>query len=345
MREIGWSTLFVEQMHATVTSLLRFHPEYEVNTLLARTIGLCLNRLVPNESADERRLRMLRDRLQRLLRRQPEKVGGRHMYVQDLFALAREKVQKTGVPLQCGYQQKIVKRHGRFFAKVLLSVRRRYSLQAKHNQEMSGREINDNIDLTRSDIAILQQRVEAASKRGKPMIFSTASWGDFELELFSTLSASSDFSNSRVRELRATALITPPPPTQGMMRALDSQPYHEPQRDQVPLWACEVLARRDDFNDTALLFQYEGQEHAWAFLFAIKSPRHLELGRLAIIEPVTPAVDLTWTNLQDLHDVNCRRAFHADFNVHVAASDLPDLALDDITVVQDLRIPWRQRGD
>ena len=52
---------------------------------------------------------------------------------------------------------------------------------------------------------------------------------------------------------------------------------------------------------------------------------------------MTPAVDLTWTNLEDLHDVICRRAFHADFNVHVAASDLPDLALDDITVVQDLR--------
>ena len=138
-------------------------------------------------------------------------------------------------------------------------------MPAKHNQEMSGREITDNIDLTRSDIAILQQRVEAASKRGKPTIFSTASWGDFELELFSTLSASSDFSYSRVEELRATALMTPPPPTHGMMRALDSQPYHEPQRDQVPLWACEVCARRDDFNDTALLFQYDGQEHAWAF--------------------------------------------------------------------------------
>ena len=83
---------------------------------------------------------MLRVLLRRLLRRQPEKVGGRHMYVQDLFALAREKVQKTGVPLQWSYQQKIVKRHGRFFAKVPLSVRRRYSLQAKHNQEMSGRQ-------------------------------------------------------------------------------------------------------------------------------------------------------------------------------------------------------------
>ena len=115
MREIGWCALFVEQMLATVTSLLRFHPEYNFNKLLARTIGLCLNRLVPNESADERRLRMLRDRLQRLLRRQPEKVSGRHMYVKDLFILARVKAQKTGVPLQCGYQQKIMKRHGRFF--------------------------------------------------------------------------------------------------------------------------------------------------------------------------------------------------------------------------------------
>ena len=71
MREIGWSTLSVEQMHATVTCLLRFHPEYEVNTLLARTIGLCLNRPVPNESADERRL---------LLKRALNSLNARHPY-------------------------------------------------------------------------------------------------------------------------------------------------------------------------------------------------------------------------------------------------------------------------
>jgi hypothetical protein len=137
-----WTTLTTEQFHGSAASLMRLHPEYSTSTLRCRAFILSLNRLMPRPSAEEKSVAALQKKLEALQRRQPEKAGGRHLYLKDIMDLAREKTKRFGAH-KANWQKQIFKRHASIWAGHELAWRRQYDFQAvMHHEEPSFHHFN-----------------------------------------------------------------------------------------------------------------------------------------------------------------------------------------------------------
>ncbi|CAE8697185.1 unnamed protein product [Polarella glacialis] len=110
-----WTTLPTEQFHGSAASLMRLRPECSASTLRCRAFIISLSRLMPRPSAEEKSVAALQKKLEALQRRQPEKAGGRHLYLKDIMDLAREKTNRFGAH-KANWQKQIFKRHASIWA-------------------------------------------------------------------------------------------------------------------------------------------------------------------------------------------------------------------------------------
>ena len=88
-REIPWSSIPVEQSHASAAVLRRFHPEYSVEMLATRATLHQMRHLV-QESPESRVEARAAHRLQELRHKVPEKVSGKHAFLGHLFSSPKE---------------------------------------------------------------------------------------------------------------------------------------------------------------------------------------------------------------------------------------------------------------
>ena len=91
LSEVGWTSLPCEQQHGSLAQLKRWHPEYSVHTLISRGLMHQTARLLPSASAEEKRITAISQRMAKLARSNPNKVGGSHMLVKAMIAIARGK--------------------------------------------------------------------------------------------------------------------------------------------------------------------------------------------------------------------------------------------------------------
>ena len=101
--EVSWSTLSVEQAHASVTLVRLQHPRYELNTVLVRAGLHTLRMILPSPSRQEKKLRQLMTMLDQLNQNVVSKISGNHMFlkitVEDIVKLA-ERDRKSITLLQ-----------------------------------------------------------------------------------------------------------------------------------------------------------------------------------------------------------------------------------------------------
>ena len=70
-----------------------------------------------------------------------------------------------------------------------------------------------------------------------PLLLSTSSWGDFELELFETLMKQNDFTGEQLVRLREQACLGPSPWSRGLVDSLEAQVVPEGNdHNDVPNW-------------------------------------------------------------------------------------------------------------
>ena len=76
--QVGWSGKVVEQGHVAAAMIMRHHKNYSSSTMQARS---CLLQALPLFAIDvgEKRIERLQTRLERLSRKQPQRITGRHM--------------------------------------------------------------------------------------------------------------------------------------------------------------------------------------------------------------------------------------------------------------------------
>eukprot|EP00959_Pyramimonas_sp_CCMP1952_P464112 9486058-Pyramimonas_sp.AAC.1 len=91
LQNVEWTTVTAEQLHSSAAQLIRRHPEYGVETLIARSSVNTLDKMLPRQTADERRLDKLDRGIAKLQRANPYKGGGRQLFFRDLMEVARKK--------------------------------------------------------------------------------------------------------------------------------------------------------------------------------------------------------------------------------------------------------------
>ena len=91
MADISWSTAVVEQQHGMMAVVHRFHPEYELPSLLGRSLLLQLARLLPQVSTEERQIDRFHRRIQKIMRSDPDTCQARQVFVGELSSHLRSR--------------------------------------------------------------------------------------------------------------------------------------------------------------------------------------------------------------------------------------------------------------
>ena len=89
--ECPWSSMPAEQQHASVAQLHRWHPEYQLHQLLARSLVHQTVRLLPHPSKLEKQLARLSRKVERVQAKSAEKASPSHLMVKALIAVAKGK--------------------------------------------------------------------------------------------------------------------------------------------------------------------------------------------------------------------------------------------------------------
>ena len=182
MADLSWSTLVVEQQHDTMAVVHRFHPEYESTTLLTRTTLLQISRLLPTASDDEKQLDRLHKRLMKVLRKGPQFLGGRQVFVSELFAHLRDRAWSHSTrEIPKGVRLRIFKSHMRQWRNQTPAGRQLFSQLAALRAAEKQSELEAEAAELRTQRDILMQRFEESAEERRPIIFAECRFTDAEL--------------------------------------------------------------------------------------------------------------------------------------------------------------------
>jgi hypothetical protein len=243
-----WATIVVEQLHGTIAVLARFHPEYELDTLMARAMCLYLEKLAPSRTTAEIQLHRLETKVARIDKKNPFQAYGVHEYRRALMAQAKEKYADKDVLVQNHVRKKIIAKSTQTFNSNSSEFKLNYGKQARlrasitHDERMDQRAaLVDALFVKRDEIA------SVAVERGHLSLRSAALSGDDYASLDVEL-ASDSYSRPRVAALREVHTQAPPMMSPMLAKAIRATEVHDDAL-RLPDWAAAVAERRASFED------------------------------------------------------------------------------------------------
>ena len=87
--QVGWTSLPCEQQHGSLAQLKKWHPEYTEATLIARGLMHHTSRILPQATAEQKRLSAINRQIAKLCKAKPERVGGQHMLLKAMISIAK----------------------------------------------------------------------------------------------------------------------------------------------------------------------------------------------------------------------------------------------------------------
>ena len=285
LADIPWSTLVVEQQHGTMASIHRHHPEYELNTLMGRTLLMQVRRLLPHMSEDEQQLARLRRELDKALSRQPEKQGARHAIVSQLFGHLRSRCwanSERHVPVDMA--RRIISSASRILRAATIgqvhSLERTSLIRAAEARQY----LNDEADRLRQERDLLLQRMGEEQQVRKPLIMSQCQLSLHDLGRIQELTSGADSMKAKRVEVLRQQVAECPVPVADPVPQKERQRYQWTTRHpQMPAWADRIVENRDFFEDVALAVLDIGEITYWRFVYAVQQrPYYLGLSKLRI---------------------------------------------------------------
>ena len=331
-RDVHWTTNNIEQGHGSAATIVRAHKQYGRNMLSQRSFIHMMRFMFPNaESVGAGRSRS-DARLECLMGMQPQKITGRHVFLADLQAALA-----TAVPLARRGEvgQVMMARHGMVYRGLKPALREEYEARAANVADARRRAIDDEL------ATLLGQRqasghIRSRQDPGDPaqLQVSTCRFSEADLTALAAMYSSADFSNRKVEALREHAIVGPPPPTAMTIARLEAKAHDLEEVGAVPAWCHIVCKFRNEFHCCALIFQTDGAEEAYLFLFAQKSPQQAAFIPLARKEFVLPLVaSLEGPVLMATLATLCEHQFECQWSRFVCERDI---VINDGTVVHVL---------
>ena len=336
MQDVPWTSMLVEQQHASLACLMRFHPEYGANTLVGRALVLQLRRLLPSESAEEKLLRSYTHQLMKLSAKNPEKASGRHAMISELFAMVRKRVQ-MGLPKHQEADRDIFRCHVAWWNRCSAAQRRDFELRASLTAAQKRRENAAESAHLRAAREALQERLEEDRHTVKPLLMSQCAWGQEHFDHFAVLAETPAFQSEAVAK-RRSAIQASPPPSAAKQEQMSRQEVWADGNLRMPEWACDVANRRDFFVDTAFVVSVDdgAEPQYWKFLYAVQSPTYyvalcpLKQKETHLPEPTRPTIVLSTRRER------VRFCFHCNFACMASAADV-DVPLEKVKVLRALK--------
>ena len=333
LREIPWTTMIVEQMHGCLAALHRHHPDYSPDALVSRAFVMWLRRLLPHESAREKKHNAIVASIERLMKKQPEKSAGRQIFYAKLLNLTKTNAKLAAYAWT---SKEVMQRHAIVWARRSAEERRGYDILAKANAVRKHHEILEQIEHLRGMREMMDLREGSLEQYGVPITFSASAFVDADLAAMDILLERTDYTTTKVRAFREAALSTPPirPALEDTKTEFAMARCH----DLQPEWARPVAKRRDSFAGTAIAFRVDGEWVFYKFLYAVISPDvsialcKMEPSKVYMKTPFPDGMEMA-----ALREARITFAFSCNYADLADASMVPVCGEDDMCVLEGLQ--------
>lgn len=264
------SNLAGEQAHACAAVLRRKHPDYEVKSLQCRAQLLQMQPLL-TEAAEERRIRRLEAKVERLSRKSPGHFTGRHALLQDLARVSKHLAQ-CGKEVGANEHQRIMRMHGSLWREMNEAQRHVWEREAHRRRAEMELEVQRELDDLLNDLDSARRRRQEEQER-RHMHVGACRLSPMQKNMLNELSKSPKYSSASVKARRddATREVSQPMPEfKAALDAIDITPSATPL--PRPPWLAAVCRNRGMMKNCAFAWPIEGGQRLELFVFALENP-------------------------------------------------------------------------
>lgn len=343
LRDIAWTTTGAEQSHGSVAIVHRFHKMFGAPSLSQRAF-LAMTRPLFTPSEAEIQAARMRQRLQALNRRRPERITGRHMYLGELMAAA--KVEMQGRKLPQDLMTNILQQHAEKYKALPLARRLMYEQLAKQKVYEGRSAIDESIGVMTSSI-LLQKIRDAAAEldEGSKHRLSNCRLSHSQLQDLGVMHDSNMFGRSVVEEVMAATIEAPEQPSADEQQRLEQYEVSDgAELSPLPKWAKHMCKNRELCSDCAFCI-VGAQRCDWYFFnFAVMSPQSVSLMRLRPLHRARPSLAASSFDQQVLvSEQHFEHEFEVEKWAFVEASDIPFSNGDEIFVLPHMAFASESR--
>lgn len=338
LMDAPWGTQSVEQGHASATLVKKVHPEFSKESLMLRAFFHSFRKLLPSISDEDKKLVALGKRVNRLLQKSPDKVTGRHIYLQDLMALAGTWKAQGTRSMPSDAHKTVMQRHAASWANLPSEAKAKYEKRAALARSASNRALQDELAVESQQLALAKKRRLESETQRPPLALSQCRLTVTDVKNMQDMACSSSLTDKRVSTLRKRAQHAPDLPSADMVQALQGiRVYEDKGPTERPDWLGVVCWNRAFFHQAALAIRSAGgQLQYYKFLFATQKPLFVCFSLLELIEVDVPVAPMTRSRWAEYGKRIFRFTFEADFTSAVAWYDLPPASLDSMSLLTNL---------
>ena len=154
----SWGTAVTEQGHGFASSIMNGHGRYGAASMTAKAM-LHMFKPLLQQDPEFKQAETLQARLRNLEKRQPAKLGGRHMYVQQLFQVAASW-KSDGKHLPADHKERIMGSHGKRWAALPEGRKAEFAALAQEHQNKTRLETEGAIAHTKAKLRLHQEGSE-----------------------------------------------------------------------------------------------------------------------------------------------------------------------------------------
>lgn len=333
-----WGTQSVEQGHASATLVKKAHPDFSRDSLMLRSFFHSFRRLLPGPSQEERRTDAHCRNVDKLLAKSPTKLAGRHLYLQDLMALAAEWKNDKKRPVPSDAHRTLMKQHMGSWARLPPEVHRAYEARAALERSAREHALQEALAEEAQQLTLARERQRGVQGQRPPLALGHCRFSSADFTNMQDLARSPMFTDKIVTTLRKNAQVAPDLPSAELTEALRRIEIVE---DKAPArrheWLSQVCWHRAFFQGKALVVQGdEGQRQYFKILYATQKPLFACFSLLEEVEQDVPLVRVTKAVWDELGRTHFCRKFKANFLNTCPSYTFPEAPLSSISVLMDL---------
>eukprot|EP00971_Amphidinium_carterae_P279526 5549207-Amphidinium_carterae.2 len=332
---MAFTTVVVEQAHASATLMRRQHFMYQKEILCCRAFMHTLRTLFTPDEA-ETRMTKLTHRADRIKNKQPQKINGKALFMRDLFAAARASAPPGFVATKLQRQAMFAEVGSRFLS-LSLGERLRYEEAAHHEQQVSLERLEQELAHVRAEQVLHEQRLaQTLQVRGLLMRLSSARFTPDEFKIMEARVNSSDFKGQRLENFRLASMLSPQLPSSHTLAELD---LHSPTQQRVlpkPPWLRDVCSIRTHTHGAVLRLVFDDKTFYYWILFASLSlyklvckPLQITTGHSMFSQRCTSLQE--WVNVTSdlpIFQFKLMPGTHVDPHIHMDGEPVVHILLD-----------------
>ena len=274
--EVGWTSLPAEQQHGSLAQVRRWHPEYGVDSLTSRALLMSVSRLLPSQSAEERRIGVIMRQLEKMDKSNPDKASGRQGMLQSMIAIARRtRAETPNNANSAALSKHCFHRHAAIWAKLTLRDQSRWNQRAGRDAIHKKQAVVDHIKALSNDLELQRERLATNEQHGPPLCMSACALEDRYLGQFEDLCTLPGFRHHNDIEAARKASRKPPFPwSKEYVKELaeyKTWTYNDPAQPPFTLALAKI---RDCLVDSALVVRRaDGRDEFFKFIYGVQAPR------------------------------------------------------------------------